>query len=314
MEFQDFRNYLRYELNRSPHTVEAYCRDLRQFCEFIGADISAGGDGEPFTPDTLPTPSDIRSWLGKIASEDTGPRSLRRKAQSLRSYFGFLMRRKGTTINPAADLQLAKVPGKLPEFITANDMDTVLKNAARTNSTTGIRNRLILELLYASGLRQAELSGIKDSDINFHSLEIKVHGKRDKERIIPITRELATEIREWQATRDRTWPKVQENDRHLISGPSGQLSKTALYKIVKEALAAAGQNGSPHTLRHTFATAMLNGGASINSVKEFLGHSSLSTTQIYTHLNFRQMRESYLSSHPRAHDDVSTDDTEKQDS
>lgn len=294
-DIEGFGNYLRYELNRSPHTVRAYLRDLTQFQEFHSNTHAGASVGN----DDLPTSSDIRRWLGQIASEGIGPRSLRRKIQSLRAYFRYLERKRHMDSNPAADLQLAKLPKKLPEFIPENDMKSLLSGRTSDRDGLDMRNRLVLELLYATGIRQAELLGIKDSDISQAPGEIRIHGKRDKDRVIPITGELGEKISAWQRVRDMMWPREGDRERHLVEGPSGVLSKSALYKTVKEAMAACGLNGSPHTLRHTFATAMLNGGAGINTVKEFLGHASLSATQIYTHVNFRQMQKAYLDSHPR---------------
>ncbi|MBD5303245.1 MAG: tyrosine-type recombinase/integrase [Bacteroides sp.] len=293
---EEFEKYMRYELNRSPHTVEAYCRDIRQFMEWI----SASGPASVFDPGSVTT-GDIRAWLTSIAHHES-PLTLRRKTQSLRAYFRFLLKRGAIKSNPAADVTLAKAPKHLPEFVKESEIEEIVENY-NPDDFHSVRNHIVMLLLYSTGIRREELRTITDADIDFSLKEVKVLGKRSKQRNIPLPPELLEEIRHWQSVRDNRYPDLP-TPRPLIAGPSGALSRSAIYGIVREALASSSaMRKSPHVLRHTFATAMLNNGASLDSVKEFLGHSSLSTTQIYTHLSFAELKKAYNSAHPRSHPD-----------
>lgn len=285
-----FEEYMRLELNRSRHTIEAYLRDIRQFAEWLG-----GGDS--FDASSVTT-ADIRAWLSSLASSDS-PLTLRRKAQSLRAYFHWLLKIGAVTHNPAADVTLAKAPKRLPEFVKEQEMEDLLQQPD-THDFRHHRAYIIMLMLYSTGIRQDELIKLTDADIDFSLREAKVTGKRSKQRVVPLPTELMQEIARWQKLRDERYPDL-ESPKPLIAGANGAISKSSLYKIVKEQLSATSSGKkSPHVLRHTFATAMLNNGASLDSVREFLGHSSLSTTQIYTHLSFNELKKSYTA-HPRSH-------------
>lgn len=289
----DFERYLRYELNRSPHTVEGYCRDITQFAAWV-TDNAAG---KHFDPSSVTT-GDIRAWLSSMAGDDSAL-TLRRKTQSLRAYFRFLMKRGVISSNPASDVILAKAPKRLPEFVKEKEIEEIVGNYD-TSDFRSMRQHIVMLLLYSTGLRREELRTVTDADIDFSLREMKVTGKRSKQRNIPLPDELITEIKRWQSVRDLKYPDLAA-PKPLIAGPSGALSRGAIYDIVREALASSSAlRKSPHILRHTFATAMLNSGASLDSVKEFLGHASLSTTQIYTHLSFAELKKAYSSAHPRS--------------
>lgn len=287
-----FLDYLRAELLRSPCTVKAYGDDLRQFAAWL----AAGGD-----PDLrLATQGQVRGWLGETAEAGSGPRSLRRKLQSLRSYYKWCLRRGTVTVNPAADVALAKAGKRLPAFVRENDMERLLATPDENPGYDSARTRIVLTLLYTLGLRQAELLSLTDADVDFGKGEVKVLGKRNKERIVPLPPDTAAELRQWQAVRDERWPDIPA-PRPVLAGRSGPLSRETLYNIVRRGLAGVpAARRSPHTLRHTFATAMVNNGADLDSVREMLGHASLSTTQIYTHLGIRELLAGYRSAHPRA--------------
>mgnify|MGYP001031298218 FL=1 len=299
MPIDDFISYLRFELNRAPLTAEAYERDIRQFAEWV----SPSGP-ECFMPDDI-TSSDIRAWLAELSREHNSPRTLRRKAQSLRAFFRFLLKRKIISQNPTSDLQLPKLPKSLPDFVRTDEMETILCNEESElsefpDNEKMARNHLIVEMLYTLGLRRAELIAINDSDITKDSCEIKVTGKRSKQRIVPVPQILMENISAWQDMRDRLWPDMP-NPKPLLVAKGRRISPYQVYTAVKEALSlSSARKKSPHALRHSFATAMLNEGADLNSVKEFLGHSSLSTTQIYTHISFAEMKEAYSKAHPRS--------------
>lgn len=290
----EFEKYLRYELNRSRHTVAAYMRDLRSFATWLTA-----GRLELFRPEDVTT-SDIRSWLAREAKDCTA-RTLRRKTQSLRAFFHWMLSRGFATSNPAADIVPAKIPNHLPEFVKESEIEEIIASPA--TDFRGQRSRFTLLMLYSTGIREEELRTLSDADIDYSLGEVRIHGKRNKQRNIPLPEELLEEIRRWQRHRDDQYPQLVSlpaGERPLIAGPHGFLSPHTIYNIVHSALSGtSATRKSPHTLRHTFATAMLNNGSSLDSVKEFLGHESLATTQIYTHLSFAEMRRAYSSAHPR---------------
>lgn len=300
--FDRFRSFLQFEQNRSPHTVREYLADVEHFADFI-----TGGKTEDFRPESVTT-SDIRLWLATEAKH-IGPRSARRKLQSLRALFRYMMKREGLPANPASDITPAKLPKKLPRFVRAEELEEIIdSDRPDMKPWREERNKLIIDLLYSCGLRCAELRALNDSNIRRDTGEMKVLGKGNKTRIIPIPEPLMQKIEHWQHTRNSLWDS-DDTDRPLIAGARGRLSAAAISKITGNMLATAkGGARNPHSLRHSFATAMLDGGADINSVKEFLGHVSLETTQIYTHVSIDQIRKAYKTAHPRGNKTEKTTD------
>ena len=296
----DFLNYLRYELYRSDHTVEAYRRDLEQFARFFAPSPA------PFNPPEVTT-ADIRRWLAGLADGGDAPATLRRKTQSLRAFFKFLCRRGHISSNPADAVILAKLPKPLPDFVRESDMERLLPPIDEKAGFIASRDHLILHLLYATGLRRSEILQLTDNSINLPGRQIRVLGKGRKERIVPIADELAEEISRWQTLRDNEIPDLPL-PHPQIATRHGAMSVTNFEVTVKRLLKNenAGRR-SPHTLRHTFATAMLNGGADLNSVRAILGHASIATTQIYTHLQTSDLQRAYSSAHPRAKKDPESD-------
>ncbi len=297
---KDFLKYLELELNRSSLTVEAYGRDLKELALFLGkeADLSDGAE--------IST-SDVRAWIAHLARKGNSPRSLRRKTQAARAFFRWLHKSGYIQSNPAAEVQLAKIGRKLPEFVREQEMEQLMDNPHKGGDPAlNIRNRLIINILYSCGIRRDELAKLTDADIDIYSKELRVHGKRDKTRIIPIADELIAKIQEWQKVRDGMYSFPAPAP--LICSKRGKLTGKAIYEIVhKQLLSTGATHKSPHSLRHTFATSLLNNGAEINSVKELLGHSSLQSTQIYTHLTFSDLRKAYNGAHPRAKSDQKED-------
>ncbi len=319
----EYETYLRYELYRSPHTVSAYLRDLEGFVNFI----------RPIEPDSAFDPADItpaliRSWIASLSRCGDSPRTLRRKTQSLRAYYRYLCRRHGFSRNPADEITLAKIPKHLPDFVKDDDMLRILGNSGNPsqnhnttdsqqvdnyktdnqNDSTAIesdliaaRDHLILHLLFATGMRRAELLSLTDNSISFSSGTIRIIGKGNKERVIPMAKELADEIKVWMHLRDSAFTDLP-TPRPIIATRFGHMSPANIEVIINRLLKneAIGKK-SPHTLRHTFATSMLNAGADLNSVRAILGHTSLATTQIYTHLQFSDLRKIYSKAHPRSH-------------
>lgn len=295
-----FLLYLRHELGRAELTLTAYCRDIYQFAVFI-----TDNHPEIFDPLSISS-SDIRLWIVSLASDaHEAPSSLRRKIQSLRAFFRYLCRVRYRSDNPTNGIILPKLPSHLPEFVKISEMEDMLTEDAPENkenpSIIDFRNHLILELLYTTGMRRAELYGLSDSAVNHYRSEIRVLGKRSKPRIIPLHPEMIKKIANWQMLRDSTWETLDDDQPLFITSRGHRLSVSAIELIVKKGLAnVSSGRKSPHTLRHTFATAMLNGGAGINNVKELLGHASLSTTQIYTHVSFAEINDAYNRAHPRS--------------
>ncbi len=291
----DFEAFLRYEQRRSEETVEAYVRDLTRFGEF-----TVGSDPTDFDPDMVTT-GDVRAWLAQLAVEGKTARSIRRKTQSLRAFFRFRMMTAGAKDNPAANVTLAKLPSPLPNVVPAGEMETLLSSPEpQADPFMAALEHVVINTLYATGIRRAELLSLTDRAVDFFKKELKVTGKRNKTRIIPLPDELLDEIREWQTLRDET-VKLRKPEDRLFCNRRGTFSEFSLSAIVRRSLApTSAARKSPHVLRHTFATALLNGGADLNSVKELLGHSSLSSTQIYTHLSFDELKKAYASAHPRA--------------
>lgn len=298
---EEFLRYLYLELNRSLLTAEAYGRDLREF-----ARSQKQSDIDP----AKVTTAQIRNWIGEMAANGTSATTLRRKTQSLRAFFRWAMKRGYRADNPAADVALAKKARHLPDFVPDADMSHLLDDNRHDASGPAsfsyeeARLHIVLNLFYTLGLRRAELIALTDADVNLDSLEIKVTGKRNKQRVLPLSPELGREIAQWQTIRDAR-AATQTTERpagpsYLIPGTKGPISESTVYKMVREALGTTTTGRpSPHTLRHSFATAMLNGGADLDAVREMLGHTSLSTTQIYTHLSFKELLSNYNGAHPR---------------
>lgn len=296
---EEFKKYLRLEVNRSPHTVNAYLRDINQFAAWLGSDF-----------DTLVTPgavasNDIRDWLGLIASQGVCPATLRRKAQSLRAMFRWAMREGKLNDNPAQDITLAKLPKHLPDIVKVPELEQLL-DFDPGNNYISARTHLVINMLYSLGLRQAELLALTDTDLHTTAkgYEIRVTGKGDKQRILPVPDSLVEEIQKVREMRDQRYPD-HIPPRHIIAGPHGAVSQHIVYDIVHSALSGtSASRRSPHILRHSFATALLANGANLDAVRELLGHASLSTTQIYTHLSPSELLQAYNNAHPRGINDT----------
>lgn len=293
----NFLKYIRYELNYSTYTVLSYSIDIRQFIGYI-----TDNQPEKFIATDVTT-NDIRSWLGQLSRQGRSQRTIRRKAQSIRAFYHYLNKQNIISTNPASDIILAKANKPLPEFVRDNEVFDLLRlsddDSDSNKSYTEIRDRLILMILYSTGIRQAELLGIHDADIDYDRLEIRITGKRNKQRIVPIAQEMAQEIKEYQELRNQNFT-LQHNPALLIHKGKA-MSRNVLYNAIKKKLInASSHRKGAHVLRHTFATTMLNNGASLNSVKEMLGHASLATTQVYTHITLSELKSNYEHAHPRA--------------
>ncbi|MCM1319535.1 MAG: tyrosine-type recombinase/integrase [Muribaculaceae bacterium] len=293
-----FVKYLRHELNASECTIAAYTGDLKQLTQWLTGDAS-DSDAD-FKSVTL---NDLRAWLAHLGNSGLAPRSMRRKALAVRSFFRYLLREGVISRNPAADLLLPKLPRPLPALIKEEELETIVSETAfDTDDWVEYRNHLIIDFLYSTGLRRSELLRLEDADISFDRSEVKVLGKGRKTRIVPLAPQLCARIRRYQQLRDTRFENEQPAGagKFLLTEQGRKMNNTALSGIVKVELSSTTGRKTPHNLRHTFATALLRDGAEINSVKELLGHASLATTQIYTHLSFSELQHNYKQAHPRA--------------
>lgn len=273
--FDKFLQYTRYERNLSPLTVKAYGSDLRQFGDFLT------GGKRPLEPRSV-TASDVRAWMVDLARRHDGARTMRRKIQALRAYYKWLLRRGDVAADPTAGLELAKLPRVLPCYLRESTLDALLDSPVDTADYEAVRDRLVVMMLYDTGMRRAELIGLRDAAVDTARGELKVHGKRDKDRIVPFGPELARAITLYRQLRDRQVARGCE--AFFLTAKGAPLYPSLVYRVVHQALQQAGGTGklSPHVLRHSFASAMLNNGADIDSVKQLLGHESLAATQVYT--------------------------------
>lgn len=292
----EFLRYIATERRLSDNTAEAYSRDLAQWQEF-----ATDGGRHPLEPATTAA-GDLRLWVASLARDGISQRSIRRKVQSLRAFFTFMMRRHGLKANPASQLVLAKLPKTLPVFVRTEEINGLIdRGPDNPDDERSVRDYLIVTMFYETGIRCSELSGLLDRNINVAGGELKVHGKRNKDRIVPFGAELARLIEHYRSLRDAGSDGPTET--FFVGRARRPMSREAVYKAVRGSLDAAGVHAarrSPHTLRHTFATDMLNNGADLNAVQQLLGHESLATTQIYTHVTYRELINNYQTAHPRA--------------
>ena len=290
---EKFIKYLRYERNNSSRTEISYFRDLTQFQEFI---VNEVGDFDPLAID-----SDlIRMWVVQLMETGNKPSTVNRKLSAIKSFYRFLQKKEFLEVNPAVYVQGPKMEQRLPSFVKHSDMLKVLSSDSFTDDFEGCRNLFMIELLYLTGLRTQELVMLKDSDVDLFLNVLYIHGKGNKDRLIPISEKTNMLFQEYIEIRDT---EVENRTPYLFVRKNGkQLYHRMVYAIVNKHLSDVKTLSvkSPHVLRHSFATAMLNNGAEINSIKSLLGHSSLSSTQVYTHLTFKELKKVYNNAHPRA--------------
>jgi len=287
-----FLQYLRYERNLSWRTVVTYRGNLVQWEEYMTV------AGRPLDVISV-TAADIRQWLVSRSAQGDGPATLRLKLQALRSLYRYLLRCGEVAVNPAAQVELAKLPKPLPKFVRDKTVDAVLDADLDQDDFAQVRDRLVVMLFYETGIRLSELIGLQDVAVDVDKRELKVRGKRDKDRIVPFGDELAVAVDHYRTLRSQLQP---ECGNLLVTIKGKPLYPSLVYRVVHNSLAAAGGTGklSPHVLRHTFASVMLNHGAQLNSVKELLGHESLAATQVYTHVTLNELQHNYELAHPRA--------------
>ena len=289
-----FLKYLLYELNRSEKTIVAYGTDLREFEGYLKKN-SVEADF------TKVDSNRIRSWVISLMDEDgCSPASVNRKLSSLRSFYRFLLRNGLVKVDPMRKIVGPKKKKPLPSFVREEDMDRLLDEMPFDDGFEGRRDRMILEVFYATGMRLSELIGLNDVDVDISARLIKVKGKRDKQRLIPFGDELMQDLLLYIKVRDETC--LEGVEAFFVRKNGKRMYPMQVYRLVRRNLSkvVALKKKSPHVLRHTFATAMLIGNAELRAVKELLGHENLATTEIYTHTTFEELKKVYEQAHPRA--------------
>lgn len=284
--------FLKNEKRYSDHTVSAYKNDLDQFFLFLELNYQ-------ITDITEVNHTIIRSWLVNMMENEISARSVNRKSTTLKTYFKFLMRAGEVKVNPMLKIQAPKISKRLPVFVEEDKAYLLFNSVEFGSDFAGFRDKVILEMFYTTGMRLSELANIMESDINFYGNTVKVLGKRKKERIIPILPTFSKTLKQYVSEKNKQFPG---NEYIFLDDKGNKIYNKLVYIIVKKYLSMVTtlEKRSPHVLRHSFATHMLNKGADINAIKEILGHSSLAATQVYTHNTIEKLKEVYKQAHPRA--------------
>jgi len=288
-----FLNFIKYEKRYSDHTVTAYEKDLDQFISF----------GNEMVEDFSLVEADhhlIRQWVISLMDQGISVVSVKRKTSTLRSLYKFLLREGIITKNPTELVMVPRSGKKLPEFVQEKEMNKLLDTSYFTEDFTGLRDKAILSLFYGTGMRLSELKGIRMSDLHLQEQIVKVLGKRNKERLIPFPKEIRIDLTNYIQARNELFGET--NSYLFVTEKGEQVYDKLLYRIVRKylSLVTTMEKRSPHILRHTYATHLLNRGADLNAIKELLGHASLAATQVYTHTTFEKLKKIYNQAHPRA--------------
>jgi len=289
---ESFFNYLKFEKRSSSHTVVAYKIDLDQFVQFC---VEVVGEFNVKKVDAKV----VRNWIVQLMENDFSARSVNRKITTIKSFFKFLLREQIVENNPANYLTLPKIRKKLPNFVDEKNLNHLLDDGFFTQDFIGVRDKLIITLLYGTGIRLAELLQLKESDVDTNNCLIKVLGKGKKERIIPYPTSINQLFEQYLGEKEI---KIGfKTERLLVTDKGKPVYEKLIYRVVKNNLAKVTllEKKRPHVLRHTYATHLLNKGADLNAVKELLGHSNLAATQIYTHTTFEKLHNIYKQAHPR---------------
>jgi len=292
---QAFIDYLKFEKRYSEHTVRSYHDDLISFFQFLSTQYGNNISIEEISS------SFIRSWLAFLKANKIGSRSINRKISVLKSFFKFQLRNEKLEQTPMSNITSPKVNKRLPVFVEQKDMGTLLSHVEFPDTWNGQTDKLLIEIFYNTGMRLSELVNIKENQIDFSSRSIKVLGKGNKERVIPISGQMVSQIKYYREEKRKEFEKFDETYL-LVNNKGKKLYQKYVYLCVKKYLGHVTtiNKKSPHVLRHTFATHLTNSGAELNSVKELLGHSSLAATQVYTHNTIEKLKDVYKKAHPKA--------------
>lgn len=293
MSFKSFFDYLTLEKKYSSHTITAYKKDINTFLDFIK---------EEFQQETIKAVnySQIRSWIIQLVESDISNRTINRKVSALNTYYKFLLKIKEIELNPLAKHKALKTSKKVQIPFSENEIATVLDDFNFDDSFEGLRDKLIIELFYSTGIRRIELVQLKLSDIDESQKTLKVLGKRNKERILPLLNSVLKTLNDYLYKRKRL-PEIFDKNNLFLTKKGHKIYETLVYRIINDYFSVASHKvkKSPHILRHSFATHLLNQGADLNAVKELLGHASLAATQIYTHNSIAELKKVYAKTHPR---------------
>ena len=296
MIYQDFIDYLKYEKRVSPHTVTAYEHDLCQYFSFLEEKLEINQLEDVHT-------EDVRAWvISLLEDESLQAKSVNRKISAVKAFYRYKLKIKELSVNPTLALHAPKIPKKLPQYVDQIDMEHLFSDIPFEESFEGLRDRTILELFYATGMRLSELLNVKVQDIHLQENTVKVLGKRNKERVIPFGNRLEELLTMYLENLQKNFCEGTENNYIFVTANGKQLYPKAVYRIVRKYLdmVTTIDKRSPHVIRHTFATHLLNKGADLNAIKTILGHSSLAATQVYTHNSIEQLKSIYKQAHPRA--------------
>lgn len=293
MLIADFENYIQHEKRYSVHTVTAYVKDLEQFTTYLKEKYG-------ITDLTQSDRDIIRSWVVSLISMDVSARSVGRKLSALKTFFRMLMMEGKVKSNPAREVSVPKVRKKLPVFVERDQTEKLFTDGLFESDFSGLRDKLVLEILYTTGMRLSELINIESRDIDFRKCQVRVLGKRKKERDIPLHRNTLSLLKNYADSRDSFFDSLKTS-KLLVTDKGKVLYPKFVYRLVNNYLSKVTTvtKKSPHVLRHTFATHMLNNGAELNAIKEILGHASLSATQVYTHNSIDQLKAIHKLAHPR---------------
>ncbi|MEO6404026.1 MAG: tyrosine-type recombinase/integrase [Ferruginibacter sp.] len=294
LSIETFLNYLSFQKRYSRHTIISYQHDLEVFFSFLQSQFDA-----PALAEIKPTY--IRTWLAGLKEDDLTSKTISRKISSLKSFFKYQLRQGNIIITPMSTIITPKMNKRLPQYVEKKDIETLFDFVEFTDDFMGFTERLIMQILYNTGIRQAELINIKQGHVDMHNCTIKVFGKGGKERIIPVSNQLMADAKNYIEQKSKL-PLIKDDEYLLISDKGKKLYARQVYTIVRKylSLVTTIDKKSPHILRHSFATHLTNNGADLNAVKELLGHSSLASTQVYTHNSIEKLKDVFKKAHPRA--------------
>lgn len=292
-----FLSYLKHEKRYSIRTVESYQIDILQFFHFVESEFQL--------TDLLAVKNTIiRTWIVELVNKKNKPASIKRKISALKSFYKYNQKIGNIKINPADKINSPKIPERLPKFVEQTKINDLLENNEKYFAPTfeGMQEKLIVDMLYSTGMRRQELIDLKWSDIHFGSNQVKVTGKGNKQRIIPVGKELISSLQIFQKNQKEKLKNISFAPYVFLTDTGNQLYPNFVYRLVKKHIGNCStvEKKSPHVLRHSFATHMSNNGAKLNDIKELLGHASLASTQVYTHNTIEQLKEIYKIAHPKA--------------
>ena len=293
MPFQSFIEYLQLEKKYSPHTITAYLKDLNDFNAFAVSEYD-------YSDIVSVNYAVVRSWIVSLVDSKISNRTVNRKVSSLKTYYKYLLKTGQIEVSPLAKHKALKTTKKIQVPFSEVEIENVMELLEVENTFEGLRDRLIIELFYSSGIRRAELINIKLKDVSYSQKTLKVLGKRNKERLIPLLPSVLKTISEYLPIREEL-KNIKDKEYLFLTSKGVKVYENLVYRVIKSYFSQVSEKvkKSPHILRHSFATHLLNEGADINSVKELLGHSSLASTQVYTQNSIAKLKEVYKNTHPR---------------